>query len=135
MNAYHRWRRGVNRRLSPHFTSREFDCDSCVCAMQSISEELVNRLELVRQEYGAAIMITGAYRCARKQEILRGTLPPGHTAVGRSTHEDGNAVDVRGQDMPKLLIILEKHFKAIGTAKTFFHVDLRADKVRRWKYE
>jgi hypothetical protein len=28
----------------------------------------------------------------------------------------------------------EKYVKAIGTAKTFYHIDMRADKNRRWMY-
>lgn len=92
-------------------------------------------MELVRAEYGMPITVTSAFRCGKYQAQLRGSLPPGHTAVGPSTHEYGNALDVQGPDMPKLLNILEKYFMAIGVASTFFHVDLRADKVRRWKYD
>lgn len=134
MNSYHRWRRGVNRRLSPHFMSREFDCGCGICAEQRLSENLLNKLEEIRVKYGAPIKVVSAFRCQAYQARLRRDLPKGHTAVGRSTHEDGDAVDVRGKDLALLTSLCEDAFKAVGIADTFVHVDTRADKVRRWKY-
>lgn len=80
------------------------------------------------------ITITDGFRCQARQQKLRGTLPAGHTAVGRSTHEDADATDITGPDLPKLRALCHKYFKAVGVANTFFHVDERADKVRLWFY-
>lgn len=130
---YH-WSRGTNRNLSAHFTTKEFTCQCGICRDQRISEKLIEKLEEVRALYGRPIVVTSGFRCARHQAHLRGTLPPGYTAKGKSQHEEGFAADVKGEDMQALYAAIEQVFKAIGLAKTFFHVDLRADKVRRWNY-
>jgi uncharacterized protein YcbK (DUF882 family) len=80
------------------------------------------------------LRITSAFRCKEHQASLRksGIL----TAVGTSTHELGDAADILAIGKPIDVVLAEapKHFKAIGIAKTFIHVDLRDDKERRWPY-
>ena len=88
----------------------------------------------MREAYGRPLTVTSGFRCADKQAALRAALPPGHTAVGKSTHELGEAADVRGPNSATLLPLLEAEFEAIGIAKTFYHVDLRVGKKRRWNY-
>lgn len=120
--------------LSPHFNSREFVCN-CGCIESKISKDLVAKLERVRFKYGHGLIITSAYRCPDYQARLK--RMGYETAVGVSTHELGQAVDLRPAaygDFAALLPILEEEFQAIGVAKTFYHVDLRADKKRRWSY-
>jgi zinc D-Ala-D-Ala carboxypeptidase len=129
---YLTWSRGSNLPVSTHFNAKEFTCHCGVCKFQKISRELVNRLERVRVAYGAPITVTSGYRCVNHQAALR--KKGVQTAVGTSTHELSHACDIFGADMPKLLKLLEQEFKSIGIAKTFYHVDLRDDKVRRWAY-
>jgi uncharacterized protein YcbK (DUF882 family) len=119
---------------SPFFNLREFECKCGLCARQTISTELVKKLHKIRTELGLPITVTSGYRCAAYQARLRGSLPVGHTAKGRSSHEAGNAADLACRDMDKLLKLCESEFKAIGVASTFVHVDTRSDKLRRWKY-
>lgn len=125
--------------LGKYFNSKEMEChckyDDCID--QFISETLIQKLDLVREEFGEPLRVTSAFRCAKKQADLRGSGIK--TAAGKSTHEMGAAVDIQplytsSEKMEKLFKILEKHFKAIGIAKTFYHVDLRNDKIRRWDY-
>jgi hypothetical protein len=133
------WKKGTKLALSKHFDADEFDC-SCQhaeCVWQHLSEELVDRLERVREEVNMPLWINSACRCHQKQEDLKAA---GYeTAVGRSPHEMDEkapcrAADVRCADMAKLEAACKKHFMAVGTAKSFIHVDLRSDKVRRWGY-
>jgi uncharacterized protein YcbK (DUF882 family) len=129
------FKKDERKKLSRSFNSGEFECRCAKdCGEQSISKELIDKLQLVRDELGIPLVVTSAFRCAEHQERLRGSGIK--TAVGRSTHEDGIAADITVPvgKMPKLLAILEKHFKAIGIARNFYHVDLRDDKERRWKY-
>jgi zinc D-Ala-D-Ala carboxypeptidase len=128
------WNRGTVRMLSTHFSTKEFTCRCGMCRDQRISKELITKIEEVRALYGRPITVTSGFRCPRHQAHLRGTLPEGHTAKGTSTHEMGQAADITGEDLPALFAACEKVFKAIGLAKTFYHVDLRNDKVRRWNY-
>lgn len=128
-------------KLSEYFTSTEFECkcNYTECNKQWMSKELVDKLNLVRKEIDEPILITSAYRCSKKQQDLRGSGIK--TAKSKSTHEMACAVDVAIKDMQdpikynNLLKVLETHFKSIGIATNFFHVDLRVDKdKRRWDY-
>lgn len=130
------FKKNENKKLTRNFVSKEFEC-RCLkdCGNQYVSEELLNRLQSVRDEMGCPITVTSGFRCREHQEHLRGSGIK--TATGISTHELGIAVDVQvaPSKMDKLYSILEKYFKSIGVARTFFHVDLRNDKEkRRWKY-
>lgn len=134
-SGFYVWPKGERTRLSTHFETWEFECPCKQCDEQRISSFLVNRLKTIRQNMGALIVITSGYRCANYQEDLR--RRGYETAVGISQHQLGNAVDIkpgRASQMSELLRQCEGHFKAIGVGKTFLHVDMRADKVRRWTY-
>jgi len=129
------FKKDERKKLSRSFHSGEFECRCAEdCGVQEISDVLIDKLQKVRDAFGSPLIITSAYRCKAHQERLRasGIL----TAVGKSTHEMGIAVDisVQASKMAKLLTILEEHFEAIGIARNFYHVDLRDEKKRRWKY-
>jgi uncharacterized protein YcbK (DUF882 family) len=132
------WSRGTNRPISKYFTSKEFTCKCGICRDQIIDEVLVSKLNEVRELYGAPITVTSGFRCARHQAHLRGTLPPGQTAAGRSSHEDGIAADIAGEDMAKLYSICFSIFDNLGKARSFVHVDTRPKKPdgtkRLWNY-
>ena len=120
------WSRGNVRPLSVHFNSKEFVCRCGICIPQRITQDLINKLEQVRQLYGLPVTITSGFRCQRYQGILRGKGL--QTAVGTSTHELGQAADITGADLPLLAEVCKKVFKAVGIASNFVHVDTRADK-------
>lgn len=135
-NGYIIWLKGENKVLSPHFKTAEFTCN-CIfkgCDEQRLSGELLNRLERLRVAFGKPIDITSGYRCKAYQDHLRAS---GHeTAKGVSSHELGNAVDIRPlhlKDLPDLCFVVPKEFSSIGTARTFIHVDIRPG-IRRWSY-
>jgi hypothetical protein len=135
-NGYYVWSKGEKEKLSNYFSTKEMEC-SCslpTCKEQKISIELIEKLNKIRELVKSPIRITSAFRCDGKQQELRGSGIK--TAIGKSTHELGHAVDVQLIDKPKeeMFIYLEQEFKAIGIAKTFYHVDLRSDKLRRWVY-
>lgn len=129
---FHTWKRGTILNLSPHFTSREFECP-CGCIDQKISVQLIDDLEVVRaQLYNKPITVTAGFRCHSYQLDLgkRGY----ETAKGISQHELGNAADIKGSDMTALEAAVRRVFLAVGVAKSFIHVDLRDDKPRFWSY-
>lgn len=125
------WNRGETLKLSKNFSTGEFTCRCGVCKEQTISIKLINKLQAVRDLVGP-LTITSAYRCPAHQAALRGQGV--QTAKGTSQHELGRAADVQAKNMPALEAALRKEFMAIGVAKTFFHVDLRTDKPREWRY-
>ncbi len=124
------WSRGSNGMLSAHFNAKEFTCKCGVCRDQRISKTLIRKLEAVRDAVGP-LTITSGYRCAMHQANL---AKQGLQTAKNSTHVIGQAADIVATDMTALFTACEAEFKAIGTAKTFLHVDLRADKIRRWDY-
>jgi zinc D-Ala-D-Ala carboxypeptidase len=132
------WSRGTNRPLSKYFNSKEFTCKCGVCRNQTVDEALLKKLDEVREIYGAPVFVTSAFRCARHQAHLRGSLPKGHTTVGRSSHEDGLAADITAEDVARLYKICVKVFDNIGKANSFVHVDVRPKKPdgskRLWDY-
>lgn len=127
------WKKGEKQKLGKFFSTVEFSCqcNKTTCVEQMISQELIDRLDKVREELGSPLTITSGYRCEEHQADLRKNIKG---AAKTSQHTEGKAADVRAADMDKLLTLLEKHFKAIGIAKNFYHVDLRDDKIRRWNY-
>jgi uncharacterized protein YcbK (DUF882 family) len=130
------WTRGNSRPIATHFNAKEFTCSCGVCTHQRIEGDLIKKLEEVREIYGKPIKITSGFRCAVKQAALR---KAGYeTAVGISTHEEGKAADITGDDIAQLAAAVKQVFTAYGIAKTFIHVDLRpphADGTpRTWTY-
>ena len=130
------WKRGETGPLSAHFNKEEYTCQckNSDCIDQMIEEELLNKLEQLRMDLGQPIRINSGFRCAKHQQELReGGL---ETAVGKSTHELGQAADVSCPvPIDDLAITAAKYFMAIGQASSWCHLDLRTGKVRRWTYK
>lgn len=137
----HVFRKNQNPSLTTNFKGSEFHCQCNFpnCTKTWVSNDLLTKLQLVRDEFDGPLLITSAYRCSEHQAALRNN-PILKTSKNKSTHEMGCAVDVRPvnhttDSMDELFIILGRHFKSIGIAVNFFHVDTRLDKEkRRWKY-
>lgn len=131
---YYKWNKGQSRHLGYNFTSLEFDCqcrnDDCV--IQTISKKLIDKLDAVRNETRHPLFITSGYRCAKHQQALMNA--PGIETVSNSTHCLGHAADIK-TSADNADVVIQKHFKAIGRAKRFWHLDLRDDRERRWSYK
>jgi len=134
----HKWNKGQDVKLGKYFSSYEFSC-TCryqSCVVQQVSKELIKKLDQVREKLGSPLIVTSGFRCSRKQADLR---KAGHqTAVGKSSHEEGQAADIAAIKSKELLKIVKEVFNNIGTAPTFLHVDVRpikADGTKRlWVY-
>ena len=146
-SGYYIWNKGEREKLSEYFNTHEFDCQ-CVhnsCVEQRISQDLINKLTLVRIENKSPLHITSGFRCGKHQQDLRNQLNSGKkslTVVASKTsqHELGNAADIspRIGTIAKLRKVVETLFDSIGLAKTFLHVDTRPKKQdgskRIWNY-
>jgi uncharacterized protein YcbK (DUF882 family) len=134
------WKKGEDISLTSSFKSSEFtcQCNHPECVTQSISLELLTRLQRVRNNLGKPITITSGYRCTAHQNELRGS-GMFETAKGTSSHELGLAADIHADDMNTLEVLCNAQFDNIGTAKTFIHVDTREPKAdgskRLWSYK
>jgi uncharacterized protein YcbK (DUF882 family) len=108
--------------LSQHFSKREFDCQ-CGCGTGTIHAMLVQKLELVRQEYGKPMRINSGIRCLEHNRKIG--------SKDTSSHIKCLAADVGCTDMSgrfALILVLMKHFKRVGINKKFIHVDVDSDK-------
>ena len=136
-NGYYIWSKGENLWLNNWFKTKELECQctNSDCIEQKISIELIDRLTKIRTEVNSPMRISSGYRCTKHQEEIRNS-GTSTVVAKKSTHELGDAADISVSRLTisALMPITEKQFKSIGIANNFLHVDLRDDKVRRWKY-
>lgn len=126
--------RGTNPQLSEHFNGREFECPCGACTLQVVQPGLIEKLEALRVALGQPIRVTSGFRCQAHQASLRERGYP--TAKGVSQHELGGAADLTCEPahIERLKRLACDHFKAVGVAETWLHVDVRQDQTRRWEY-
>ena len=132
------FKKGEKKQISKHFTSTEFECKCNVCNndAQYLDEGQLAKLELVREKFGKAIIITSGYRCPANNKAQGGAL--------NSTHMSGLGTDISPatptlDSLDELYEICMDVFDNIGNGinKKFIHVDNRPAKPtgkRTWRY-
>lgn len=104
--------------MSEHFKRSEFCCPHC--GANNIKDELIDKLEAVRQIYGKPMYINSGYRCPAHNAAVGG--------VAESAHVDGVAADIGctfATDRLKLVdIAISKGFRRLGVGATFIHLDI-----------
>ena len=117
--------------LTKNFSRWEFAC-KCPCKADHMSETLVKRLQLVRDDYGDLMFIESSDRCRTHNEKANGNP--------NSEHIYGDAVDIMcHSSVPRLTLIelLLKHgFRRIGIHKAFIHAGIGKLKTQdvMWVY-
>lgn len=127
--------KGSQEQISKDFKAREMDCPCGKCSVTIIDDELPVRLQKLRDALDQALKINSGYRCDDYQANLKAR--GFETAAGRSTHQDGRAVDIEssGKSGNELEVLARAAgFKAVGVARHWAHIDLRDDKERFWTY-
>lgn len=114
-----------------YFSNDEFLRCTPPCTMEDLSDELLDRLDVVRSLCGFPLIVNSAYR-SFDYEQERGR-------TGSSSHCKGIAVDLAVTSGEKRLKIVQNAlragFKRIGIAKTFVHLDLDEGKSSSiWLY-
>jgi len=103
---------------SRYFSSVDFACKHC--KITRIDDDLLEKLERVRQSLGFPLVITSGYRCSKHNKDVGGSE--------RSSHLEGYAVDVKLPDgAMKLMFItqaIKVGFKRIGVYSKHVHVDV-----------
>ena len=124
----------INWSLYKNFTKNELACNCNECNEEGCKEELVQKLQELRDEVGFPIRLSSAYRCGKWNKKVGG-----HP---NSAHKEGLAVDILCSG-EKALIIVETALKLgwVGCGvsqrrgQKFVHLDLKKTKTRRiWSY-
>lgn len=125
------WKKGTYKKLSKYFSSREFE--NSTDEEFYIDSVLLEKLDLVREEFGEPLTITSGYRSPTHNAKVGGSPS--------SQHCLGKAADIKPsisskENLDKLYLICENYFEAVGDGrnKGFIHVDVRIGKKRRWNY-
>ena len=125
------WKKGQYKKLSRYFSSKEFE--NSTDKEFYIDPVLLEKLDLVREEFGESITITSGYRSPAHNAKIGGS-PSSQHCLGKSADIRPSAASKEKLD--KLYLICENYFEAVGDGrkKGFIHVDTRIGKIRRWKY-
>jgi uncharacterized protein YcbK (DUF882 family) len=116
--------------LSRHFSRHEFEC-SCGCGFDQVQDELVVRLEKVRENFGPLTINSGC-RCDLHNRRVGGSPT--------SSHLCGLAVDLGCSNSLSrfnlLRFLLAEGFQRIGIGRDFIHVDRDLGKPKSliWLY-
>jgi len=120
-----------NKMLSKSFKYTELQC-KCGCKRADMTPEFMIVLQKLRDKINAPLIITSGYRCQTHNKHVGGAL--------NSSHMKGIAVDIDISYMPEevkesLLKAIKsiKEIKGVGIAKSFIHIDTRAEKAT-WVY-
>lgn len=122
-------------KLSQHFTSQEFACGCANCqgqpsAREPMNYKFVKRLQVMREIFGQAMVISSGYRCPEHNRAVGG--------VAGSYHVRGRAADISlasSADRYELLgAAIKAGFTGIGIGATFLHVDDRDTTPVVWLY-
>lgn len=117
--------------MAKYFKLGEFDC-RCGCGKNNINDDLVRKLDRVREKVGIPLVISSGCRCEKHNKIEGGKKT--------SSHLEGLAVDIKalasGTRWKILSAIFTTGFNRIGIGKTFIHIDIDDSKAEKviWIY-
>ena len=114
-------------KLSQNFKKQEFDCKCGNCTSPEPNIALVAVLDLVREHFGAPVIITSGYRCPTHNKAIGG--------AEHSRHMDAIAADFKvvGVEPELVYNYLNNHYRdrfGLGLYKSWVHLDVRANKAR-----
>ena len=116
--------------ITRNFAQEEFTCHCGHCAFSTpqsglVGLNLVQLLQLVRDDYGAPITVSSGRRCPRYNKQVRG--------ISNSYHTRGLAADICATDMLGLAecVIRQQGFSYIELHDTYIHVDIGRQRVNR----
>jgi zinc D-Ala-D-Ala carboxypeptidase len=114
-----------------YFKKEEFAC-KCGCGMDTVADDLVDRLNEAREIAGVPFRVNSGCRCKSHNRSVGGSKSSGHLA--------GEAVDIATSSSKKKYAVLkgliQAGFERIGIGKNFIHVDVTASKTKPtiWTY-
>lgn len=107
-----------------NFKLSEFDCPCC--KENGISFDVINRLQIIRDEIQKPIIVNSGYRCEKHNKEVCGEE--------NSLHLTGNAVDIKfdcytQKERHLILRMSLSLFRGIGVHETYLHLDLGEKRI------
>jgi len=111
-----------NFQLTKNFNLQEFECTHPDHRHTRVDEELVEKLQQLRDKLDVPLVINSAYRCPERNKQVDG--------AEYSQHLYGKAVDISLHTIPLQIeeikrIAKQIGFRGIGLYNTFIHLDVR----------
>ena len=118
-----KYKKGENVKLSKNFHLREYECSCSHCSETLVDLDHVVKLQKLREDLGASVRITSAYRCPKHNAAVGG--------AANSQHKEGTATDIQVSGMePTAVQDACEHFDGLGRYDSFTHIDSRGSKAR-----
>ncbi len=116
--------KGEAKQLSKNFKSTEFDCKGkhC-CGITKIDSDLVGFLQMIRANFGVAVVINSGYRCKDHNKAVGG--------ASKSKHLEGMAADINVKGIAPIEVAKYCEsigVKGIGLYDWGCHIDTRTKK-------
>lgn len=117
---------------SKYFSAKEFERCTPTCSIDDMSQELLDKLDLLREACNMPLVLNCAYR-SKAWDKSKGRS-------GNSAHTKGLAVDIRANaGSTRFKIVqnaLKLGFNRIGVASSFIHVDISKELPQNviWTY-
>ena len=106
-------------KISRNFRVSEFTC-GCGCGYYRACDELVKKLQKLRDKVGLRITVNSGCRCVLHNYSVGGSES--------SAHLCGKAADISCTDMKLLLCNALKIFSRVGISANYIHVDVDGSK-------
>mgnify|MGYP000583100622 CR=1 FL=1 len=109
-------------KIAENFKLYEFECTHIHHRHVRVDEELVEKLQQLRDKLGVPLVINSAYRCPERNKQVDG--------ADNSQHLYGKAADISLHTIPMDIIEIKAlakkvGFNGIGLYNTFIHLDVR----------
>lgn len=108
-------------------------CGHLECDERSVNQRVLDRIQLIRDDLQAPMVITSGGRCPNHPSEVRRTKP--------ADHQNQVAVDVLCKSVTmrnKLMVLAGRHgAKSVAAGSNFVHIGFRdtpLDKVVSWEY-
>lgn len=111
-----------NFQISKNFNLQEFECTHPDHRHVRVDDELVEKLQQLRDRLDVPLVINSAYRCSERNKQVGG--------VDNSQHLYGKEVDISLHTIPLQIkeikrIARQIGFTGVGLYNTFIHLDVR----------
>ena len=115
-------------KTSKYFAPREFERCTPPCSIEDVNQELLNRLDTLREACGIPLLLSCAYRTKEWDRSRGRTGNSAHTEIDKENNPDCKAVDIRCySDATRMLIVsraIELGFTRVGIENSFIHLDI-----------